>query len=123
MTIRMSPEDKWKFSDASAGFTLFEAVLVILLLGVVSVYIYPKAFNTSAMTLEAQARNLLGHLQRAQLLAISTGSQVSFCTSSNAYLVQIGTAPCPTLPTTLNSTRPVQVALSNNATLSISTVL
>lgn len=97
--------------------------MVILLLGVFSVYTYPKAFNSSAMTLDAQARNLMGHLQRAQLLAISTGNQVSFCTSSSHYLVQIGAQACPTLPAAQSSSRPIQVTLSNNVTLSASSPL
>lgn len=75
------------------------------------------------MTLDVQARNLTGHLQRAQLLAISTGSQVAFCTSGAAYLVQIGTQACPSLPAAQNNSRPIQVSLSNSVTLSTSNAL
>jgi len=108
--------------QASAGFTLFESVLVILILGIVSVYAAPKAFNSSQMTLDAQARTLASDLQRAQWLATTTGYSVYFCTFGNAYLVQIvnpvGTACPASLPAQTSSSQPVVVTLDKQATLS-----
>ena len=109
---------------ASAGFTLFESVLVILLLGILSAYVLPRAFNTSTMTLDAQARTLASDLQRAQLLAITSGNPVYFCVfASSAYLVQVGPYAsgqvCPAaLPTQVSSSQPVVVSLDNEASLS-----
>lgn len=108
---------------APAGFTLFEVVLVLVLMSVMSIYVAPKSFNTSALTLDAQARNLVGHLQRAQLLATATGNAVYFCSNSTTYLIQVGPSTCPSLPATLNSSRPIQVTLEKNATLSVNNAL
>ena len=102
---------------ASAGFTLFESVIVILLLGILAATVVPKAFDSGAMTLQAQARTLASDLQRAQLLATSSGQNVLVCATSVAYIVQIG-GSCPSpLPTLPQSTQPVVVVLDKGATL------
>lgn len=102
---------------ASAGFTLFELVIVMLLLGVLAATVVPKAFDTGALTLQAQARTLASDLQRAQLLATSSGQNVLVCATSVAYIVQIG-GSCPSpLPTLPQATQPVVVALDKGATL------
>lgn len=97
--------------QASAGFTLIEAIVVILLLGIIGAYAAPKAFNTSKMTLDAQAKILASDLQRAQLLATTSGSTAYFCTTSSGYRVQIGTA-CTTV-----ATAAVAVTFENQAAL------
>jgi len=102
-----------------AGFTLFESVIVLIILGVLAVIAAPKAFNTSSTTLDMQARTLASDLQRAQLLATTQGQMVLICPSTAAYLVQIG-GICPSpLPTQTLSTQPVLVTLSPNAELAI----
>jgi type II secretory pathway pseudopilin PulG len=97
---------------------LFESVIVILLLGILAAYVAPKAFNSSAMTLDAQARALASDLQRAQILATTTGQTVLVCANASAYAVQIG-GSCPaTLPVQSSATQPVVVALEKGATFS-----
>jgi len=110
--------------QAAAGFTLLESVVVLVLLGVVGARILPKAFNTSEITLDAQARTLASSIQRAQLLASTGASPVYVCTSSAAYLVQVGPYNsgagqlCPgTLPSQPQPSEPVVVSLDNNVSL------
>jgi MSHA pilin protein MshC len=107
-----------RLQQASAGFTLLEMVIVILLLGILSIYASPKVFNASQMTLDAQARTLASDLQRAQLLATTTGQAFYFCPLSTGYVVQ-SNATCPaSLPAQASTTQPVVVALDKQATLS-----
>lgn len=104
--------------QASAGFSLIELITVILILGILSAIAAPKAFNTSKITLDAQAKSLASNLQRAQLLAATTGTSVYFCAFQAGYLVQIN-AVCPsTLPSSQDfATQPVLVALDKEAIL------
>lgn len=116
MTARPPPAPFDRRATASAGFTLLESVIVILLLGIMAAAVVPKAFDTGAMTLDAQARTLAADLQRAQLLATSSGQTVLVCASSAAYMVQIG-GSCPTpLPTLPQATQPIVVELDKDAT-------
>lgn len=108
-TLLYSPPPRRQ--QSSGGFTLIESVVVILLLGIIGAYVAPKAFNTSKMTLDAQAKLLASDLQRAQLLATTSGSTVYFCTSSSGYRVQVGTV-CTTVATAV-----VAVAFDNQASL------
>lgn len=104
--------------QASAGFTLFESVIVLVLLGIIAAYAAPKAFNASSMTLDAQARTLASDLQRAQLLATSTGSAVYFCALSAGYVVQ-SSVVCPTsVPAQTSLAQPIAVTLDKQAGLS-----
>ena len=110
--------------QAVAGFTLIESVAVLVLLGLVGVRILPKAFNTSEMTLDAQTRTLASSIQRAQLLASTGSTPVYICTSSAAYVVQVGLhdsgagQACPgTLPSEPQTNEPVVVTLDNSVSL------
>jgi MSHA pilin protein MshC len=104
-------------AQASAGFTLLELVVVLVLLGILSVLAVPKATNTSAMTLDSQSRTLVSGLLSAQLLAYNRGQQVMFCTSGNTYWVQVG-ASCPAPPSGTSTNQPIVVALSQGASFS-----
>ena len=108
--------------QACAGFTLIESVVTLLLLAIVAAYAVPKAFNSSAMTLDAQARTLASHVQRAQLLATTSGQPVYVCALGSSYLIQIGPyltgQPCPTvIPAQTTPNQPVVVTLAQQATL------
>lgn len=102
-----------------AGFTLFETVVVVVLVGILAVSLRPKAPSTSSMTLDAQNRTLASNLQRAQLLALS-GNTVLFCTTAAgatgtaAYTLVLGSS-CPTniVSTAVDTTHPVVVALND----------
>lgn len=107
-------------TQASAGFTLLEFVVVIVLMGIVAAYVAPRSFDTGALTLDSQARTLASDLQRAQLLATTQDQLVLVCATSTVYTVQIG-GSCPsTLPTQDQNTLPVVVVLSPNAVVSVS---
>lgn len=122
MNTRRSPAPLSR-TQASAGFTLFETVIVLLLLGILSAAVLPKMFSTSSLTLKAQAQTLASDLQRAQQLATTSGQNVYVCATTSAYLVQVGmylpSQACPpsfpALPQPPN--QPVVVYLANNATL------
>lgn len=94
-------------ASASAGFTLMESVIVILLLGILAAFIAPKAFDSGRMTLKSQAWNFASDLRYAQLLATTTGVPVTVTTSGNRYTIQY----------TLNSASvtPVDVTMANDA--------
>lgn len=96
-----------RHASASAGFTLFESAIVIILLGIVAAFVTPKAFNSGTLTLKSQARNFASELRHAQLLAITTGVPVSVSANGNRYTVQY----------TLNgaSATPVDVTMVNDA--------
>lgn len=102
--------------QASAGFTLMESVVVILLLSILAAYVVPKAFSTSSLTLEAQASTLAADLQRAQNLAATSGQTVLVCIgpslNPNTYLLQQG-GSCPSTLPANQTTEPVFVVLGN----------
>lgn len=107
LCTRPSPAS-WAYrQQAMAGFTLTEAVIVLVVLAVLGAIAIPKAFNPGALTLKSQARNFASDLRYAQLLAITTGVPVTVNTNNNRYTVQY----------TLNSTSvtPVDVTMANDA--------
>ena len=105
-------------AQAAAGFTLLESVIVVVLLGIIAAYAAPQAFNDSKLTLNSQARTLASDLQRAQLLATTTGSAVYFCALSAGYVVQ-SSVVCPTsVPAQTSLAQPIAVTLDKQATLS-----
>ncbi len=109
----------YRRAPASAGFTLLESVIVILLLGILAAYALPRAFDSSAMTLDAQARTLASDLQRAQNLASTSGQMTLVCATTTAYLVQLG-GNCPSpLPAQTQATQPVLVFLDKGASFAL----
>lgn len=92
-SLRLLP----RHASAWAGFTLFESVVVLVLLGVVAAYVAPQAFNAGPLTLRAQARALASELQRAQLLAVTSGSTSTVTTTVSGdvtqYTVTYGSSP------------------------------
>ncbi len=107
MNTRPSLVTLFRRAPASAGFTLMESVIVILLLGILAAFIAPKAFDSGRMTLKSQAWNFASDLRYAQLLATTTGVPVVVSTNGNRYTVQY----------TLNnaSVTPVDVSMANDA--------
>ena len=62
---------------AAVGFTLIEMAIVLVLLSVLSIYTVPKVFNSSAVTLDSQAKSFASDLRRVQLLSSVRG--ISLC--------------------------------------------
>lgn len=117
MTARPPLSPFTRCALASAGFTLFEFVIVIVVLAIVSAALIPKAFDSGALTVKAQAQTLASNLQRAQLLSTSSDKNVLVCANKSIYIVQIGGATCPSnLPTLPQPTQPVVVVLDKDAT-------
>ena len=100
----------------SAGFTLIESVVVVVLLGILAIYATPK-FDAGTMTLDAQVRTVASNIQRTQNLAVTTGSTALFCVlTTTSYFIQVNTlnnsASCATsLPAPSSTTYPVVESL------------
>lgn len=84
-------------AQAMAGFTMIELALVLVLLGIVAKIAIPKAFNSDALTLQAQARNFTANLQRAQLLAVTQGTAVGVLIANDlkSYTIQANMGNMP----------------------------
>lgn len=67
---------------------MIEALVGMVLIGILATMAIPKAFAPGALPLRAQARTLASELQRAQLLAITTGNTVTITTAVNAGVTQ-----------------------------------
>ena len=80
--------DKWKrtrISGSQRGFTLFEAVVVLVLMGIVSVVIISRATLAVDSTVVAEAEALKSQLRYAQRRAMSTGDAWGINISGNSY--------------------------------------
>lgn len=71
-----------------AGFTVIETVIVLVVLAVLGAIALPRAYDSGALTLRAQARNFASELHHAQLLAITAGIPVTTTINGNHYTVQ-----------------------------------
>lgn len=88
MNARLPLASSHRCTSGSAGFTFFEVIIVLVLLGILAVYVLPKTFNPGAMTLRAQARSFASDLQRAQMLATTSGVPVQVQVNDQQYSVQ-----------------------------------
>ena len=70
----MWPQDR--SPGSSAGFTLVEILVVVVILGITAGIVVPYALNTSSMQATAAARTLVSDLQYAQNVAVTTQSDV-----------------------------------------------
>lgn len=87
------------------GFTLLELILVILIIGVLAVSVTPRWTSTS-MTLQYEARRVLGDIRYAQAMSIATGQRYRWQrTSSTTYQITNEAGAAVVLPngaTTIN---------------------
>lgn len=114
MFARPSLRTYKRHHGASAGFTFIEALVVLVLLGILSAYIAPKAVNPDSLTLRAQASNLAAHIQYAQWMATTTGRVVCLSvTASDTYKVQLDSCSSG-----ISTNPPVLITLQNNAVIS-----
>lgn len=85
------------------GFTLLETVIVLVVVGLLAAIAIPKAFNPGALTLKAQARQFASDLQRAQLLASTSGVAVQVEIKTTSYTVKQGIGGMPAETVTLQN--------------------
>lgn len=113
--------------SVAAGFTLFEVITVVVLLGIFAVVVRPKP-NIDGLKVGAQTRTLAADLQRAQVWALN-GNKVLFCTtattdtSTAGYLIALNTNftacsgtgfPSAIASTPVSANYPVVVSLGKN---------
>lgn len=76
------------------GFTLLELILIILIIGILSVSVFPK-WGASSFLLEYEANHVLDDIRYAQALSLGTGQRYRWVkTSSSTYQItnESGTA-------------------------------
>lgn len=89
------------------GFTLVELVIVIVVLGVISVYAIERNASTAELTLSSQAQKMANDLRHVQALASTWGRSLTVTVSGSSYSVACataGAAPCNISPVTDPST-------------------
>lgn len=111
---------------SSAGFTLIELVIVMLLISILAVYAAVSTPTNAQATISEQAHLLARNLRHTQTLAMTWGRALRFTPVGGGYSVSCvtaGTAPCNTSPVTDPATgQPFTVTLDFGATLAGATV-
>lgn len=77
------------------GFTLIEAIAVLLLIGILSTVIISSYSSTEINSLVAEEATLKGHLRFAQLRAMNDRVSWGIALGANAYVLQRNGAPAP----------------------------
>jgi MSHA pilin protein MshC len=87
-------------SRSTAGFTLIELVMVMVISGILLAAATPVFFRKSAFAERAFLDDTLNAVRYAQKLAVVTGCQVQVAISSNSYELKrrgsAGSSACPT---------------------------
>ncbi|MCA9409240.1 MAG: prepilin-type N-terminal cleavage/methylation domain-containing protein [Candidatus Omnitrophica bacterium] len=102
------------------GYTLFEIIIVIVIIGTIAAFAIPKFTKSVERTKTTEAIQILDALKSAQIVyQLETGS---YTTNLTLLDVDIPTSPnfnSPTLGSTAASLASIQRTLSNAYTLSI----
>lgn len=69
----------------TGGFTLIEAIAVLIILGILGVVIASRVSSTSTYSVKSQAEALKSHIRYAQAMAMGTGSVWGINLSSKQY--------------------------------------
>ena len=117
----MDPRNTSSFSQRGCirGFSLFELVTVLVLLGIVAVFAAPRLFTTQSITLFATTAQLAASIRYAQSLSMSRGQRYRVNFTANSYQItdmlggvvqpataNTGTALVSVVPTVLNGYNP-----------------
>lgn len=76
-----------KMTVHSKGFTIVELVMVIILVGILSAVALPRFFQTSAFEQRAVFDSTLNAVRYAQKLAVATGCQTQFQSTTSSYQI------------------------------------
>lgn len=94
---------------AAAGFSLFELVAVLVIIGVLAVFAAPRLTATQGLTLSATTAQLAANIRYTQSLSMSRGERYRINFAANSYqITDMGGAPV-VQPVTA-STAPISVA-------------
>jgi len=92
------------FRWPQSGFTLVELVVIIVVLGIMSVYATMKSVSPAVFTLPSQAEKLASDIRHMQTLATTWGRSLRLSATAGAngvYSVKCvvsGASPCNTYP-------------------------
>ena len=113
---------------AHAGFTLIELVIVIVVLGIISVYAVVRSVSPAEITLPSQAQTLASDIRRAQTLAYTGGKHLRF-TGGNTYklescVVDVNgvVTSCPTIVFSVPLQKGVTMTLGGTSPLDFNTL-
>lgn len=101
----------------SAGFTLIELVVIILLLGILAVFAIPRVFDLDSYRTRAAYDEVAGAVRYAQKLAVASGCDVRVVISAGGYTLQQHVTDCTTGAFTDISGHPVTNNTSIGAVL------
>ncbi|NOY12595.1 MAG: prepilin-type N-terminal cleavage/methylation domain-containing protein [Deltaproteobacteria bacterium] len=85
---------RWRQS----GFTMIELVVVILLLGILSVFVMPRFVDFDTFRSRAAYDEVAGAVRYAQKLAVASGCEVQFAVSGNRYVLRQHSSGCSSGP-------------------------
>ena len=86
------------------GFTLVELIMVIVVIGIISVYAVMRGAPTATATLPSQTQQLASDIRHTQLLATTWGKSLRFSITAgvngsySVSCVTAGAAPCNISP-------------------------
>ena len=80
----------------TAGFTIVELVFVLVLIGIVSVALLPRAFDRSGFDARGYADDLAASLRYARNLAVAGGCPVQVAVTAAGYAVTRPASFCDT---------------------------
>lgn len=98
------------FRGRAAGFTLFELVVVLSIVGILAVFVVPRvSTTTSSITLGALTSRVAANIRYAQNLAMSNGQRYRVNFTANTYQIT-DMAGAPIVQPLTSSTAAISVA-------------
>lgn len=110
---------------ATAGFTLIELVVILVIAGVLAVVVLLR-FDTGQTSVGYQADRLARDIRHTQMLAVAWGRSLRMTTAATSYqvvCVSAGSTPCNVSPVRdPASGEPFTVTMQNGVTLSLASL-